>query len=77
MLVGFKDADGPDGRTPAERLTVPMKPVLVAVIDAVADEPTLILSGRPLAEMAKSLLTLSVTMAVCDSEPLLAVTVTR
>ncbi len=77
MLVGFKDAVGPEGKTVADRLTLPTKPVLVTVIEAVADNPTSILDGRFVAEMAKSLLTVSVTMVVCDSEPLLAVTVTR
>ncbi len=77
MVIGFKDAVGPEGKTVADRLTVPTKPVLVTVIDAVAENPTSILVGRLVAERAKSLLTVSVTMVVCDSEPLLAVTVTR
>ena len=75
-MVGFKDTEGPKGKTVTDMATVPTNPVLVRVIEAVADEPTLILIGRLLEEIAKSLLTVSVTIAVCDSKPLLAVTVT-
>ncbi len=77
MVAGVKEADGPEGKTVTDKLTVPTKPVLATVIDAVADKPTSILDGMLVAEMAKSLLTVSVTIVVCDSEPLLAVTVTR
>jgi hypothetical protein len=77
MLAGFRDEVGPEGKTVADRPTVPTKPVLVTVIVDVADSPTSILDGRLVEEMAKSLLTVRVTMVVCDSEPLLAVTVTR
>ena len=77
MLAGFRDEVGPEGKTVADRLTVPTNPVLVTVIVAVADSPTSILEGRLGEETAKSLLTVRVTIVVCDSGPLLAVTVTR
>jgi len=77
MLAGFRDVVGPESKTVADRPTVPTKPVLVTVIVAVADSPTSILEGRLVEAMAKSLLTVRVTIVVCDSEPILAVTVTR
>ncbi len=77
IAVGFRDATGPEGKTAVESLTVPTNPVLVAVIVAVADRPTLILDGRLMAEIPKSLLTVTVTTTECDREPLVAVTVTR
>ena len=72
--VGFKDAVGPAGETVEDRLTVPVKPPMLAreMLD-VADDPGATVIDEGLAEMRKSA-TMRLTEAECESEPLVPVT---
>jgi hypothetical protein len=77
-VVGLHVAVRPGGLTDVARLTVPVKPfTLEAVIATFAEEPTVKLTLVGLAEIAKSGgdVTLKVTAAEWDREPLAPVTV--
>jgi hypothetical protein len=74
-LAGLADTEGPAGETVADNDTSPEKPVLEILIEAVTVEPTLILWGGAGTATLNALPTLTVTVAVWESEPLVAVTV--
>jgi hypothetical protein len=74
-LAGLTDTEGPAGETVADNDTSPEKPVLETLIEGVAEEPTLILWGGAGTATLKALPTLTVTVAVWDIAPLVAVTV--
>jgi hypothetical protein len=79
MLVGAKAKVIPvaAGANVAESATLPVKPRLFAVIVEVADPPAVKLAGdAPLAEIAKSPTTVTVTVAMWEVVPLEPVTVT-
>ena len=63
-LGGATDNVGPDGDTDAERMTVPEKPMLVTLIDGVAEEPMLILWGGAGTATLNALPTLTLTVVV-------------
>ncbi len=66
----------PAGETAEVRATVPVKPLTGAtVIVEVAAVPAVVVTDVGLAVTVKSV-TLTVTVAVCDREPLVPVTVT-
>ena len=73
-VAGFRDAVGPVGETVEDRLTVPVKPPMLAreMLD-VADDPGATVIDEGLAEMRKSA-TMRLTEAECESEPLVPVT---
>ena len=73
-VPGVVDSTGPEGETVADSETTPEKPVLVMLIKGAAVEPTLILE-RGVTATLKLLPTFTITMAVFDIEPLVAVTV--
>jgi hypothetical protein len=78
MVVGLHVAVRPDGLTEVVRATVPVKPfTLATVIATAAEDPTVKLTLVGLAEIVKSegAVTLKVTAAEWDSEPLVPVTV--
>jgi len=78
-LVGFKEADSPDGDTEGARLTVPTKPLrLVRLIVEVAEDPAWKLRLAGLLEILKSggTTTFTDTATQCESEPLVPVTLT-
>jgi len=65
------------GDTVAERATLPVNPLLLAVIVEVAEPPAVKLAGvAALALIVKSAVTITVTVAVWDSAPLTPVIVT-
>jgi hypothetical protein len=77
-VVGLHVAVRPDGVTDVARLTVPVKPFKLATVTATfAEEPTVKLTLVGLAEIAKSGggVTLKVTFAEWDRDPLIPVTV--
>jgi hypothetical protein len=76
-LGGLTDANGPIGDTIADSETVPEKPRLVTLTAAVANEPTLILRGGAGTETLKSTPTVTLTIVLFDTEPLVPVTVTE
>src|SRR2546428_8785053 len=78
MVVGLHVTVRLDGLTEVVRVTVSVKPfTLATVIVTVAEEPTVKLTLVGLAEIVKSegAVTLKVTIAEWDSEPLVPVTV--
>ena len=77
MLVGLNAQLRPvDGETATVRATVPVNPLTGAtVIVEVAAVPTVVVTDVGLAVTVKSF-TVTVTVAECDREPLVPVTVT-
>lgn len=73
---GLTDTLGPEGRTEAERVTEPAKPLRVPnSTDEVAGAPTKAVREVGLAESVKST-TLTVTCTECDRPPTVPFTVT-
>ena len=78
-LVGLSDAVKPEGVTEEDKETLPEKPLRLArLMIAVPEEPDWIVRLVELLEMLKSgvTTTLTVTVVVCVSDPLVPVTVT-
>ena len=79
--VGLRPAEGPEGATVSDKLTVPEKLLrLVRLTVDVPDEPWTRLMEEGFADMAKSgvggCVTLTDTLVECDREPLVPVKVT-
>ena len=78
-LVGLSDAVKPEGVTEEDKETLPEKPLRLArLMIAVPEEPDWIVRLVEPLEMLKSgvTTTLTVTVVVCVSDPLVPVTVT-
>ncbi len=63
-LAGLTETEGPAGKTLADSVTSPEKPVLETLIEGVAVEPTLILWGGAGTATLNALPTLTITVAV-------------